>query len=52
MTPTQGGRPNPAPRSHIVAVAALSVAPLLPFLNAAVSLDGPVFVAVARQILV
>ena len=33
-------------------VAALAVVPLLPFLNAAVSIDAPVFLAVARQVLV
>lgn len=32
-------------------VAALSVLPLLPFLDAAVSIDAPVFLAVSRQIL-
>ena len=35
---------------EVSAVAALSVLPLLPFLSAAVSIDAPVFLAVARQI--
>ncbi|HEY5657350.1 MAG TPA: phospholipid carrier-dependent glycosyltransferase, partial [Myxococcota bacterium] len=37
-------------RAERVAVAALAVVPLLPFLSAAVSIDAPVFLAVARQI--
>ncbi|NQZ99742.1 MAG: glycosyltransferase family 39 protein [Myxococcales bacterium] len=43
-------RSAPATRREILAVAALTLLPLLPFLNAAVSFDGPVFIAVARQI--
>ena len=42
--------PPPASRREILAVAALTVLPLLPFLSAAFSIDAPVFVAVARQI--
>lgn len=42
---------GPAPRRECVALAALVVLPQLPFLGAAVSLDGPVFLAVARRIL-
>jgi 4-amino-4-deoxy-L-arabinose transferase-like glycosyltransferase len=38
-------------RREAVWVAALSVAPLLPFLDKALSVDAPVFVAVARRIL-
>jgi 4-amino-4-deoxy-L-arabinose transferase-like glycosyltransferase len=34
-----------------VALAALTLLPLLPFLSAAVSIDAPVFLAVARQII-
>jgi 4-amino-4-deoxy-L-arabinose transferase-like glycosyltransferase len=37
-------------RVERVAVALLAVVPLLPFLSAAVSIDAPVFLAVARQI--
>ena len=40
-----------AARREAWAVAALAVVPVLPFLAKAVSVDGPVFVAVARQIL-
>jgi hypothetical protein len=40
-----------AGRREELAVAALAVVPLLPFLGAAVSLDAPVFLAVARQVL-
>ena len=42
--------PRPS-RRELVAVACVTVAPLLPFLSAAVSLDGPVFFAMARRIL-
>ncbi|MDH3213460.1 MAG: phospholipid carrier-dependent glycosyltransferase [Myxococcales bacterium] len=42
--------PAPASRREIVCVAALALVPLLPFLSAAVSIDAPVFLAVARQI--
>ena len=38
-------------RWEALAVAALATLPLLPFLQTAVSVDGPVFVQVARQIL-
>jgi 4-amino-4-deoxy-L-arabinose transferase-like glycosyltransferase len=38
-------------RREAVWVAALSLAPLLPFLDKALSVDAPVFVAVARRIL-
>jgi 4-amino-4-deoxy-L-arabinose transferase-like glycosyltransferase len=38
-------------RRERLCVAALALLPQLPFLDAAVSLDGPVFVAVAKQIL-
>jgi len=41
-----------APRREALGVAALAVLPLLPFLDKAFSLDAPVFVAVARQIVV
>jgi 4-amino-4-deoxy-L-arabinose transferase-like glycosyltransferase len=37
---------------ELLAVALLAVVPLLPFLDAAVSIDAPVFLAVARQIAV
>jgi 4-amino-4-deoxy-L-arabinose transferase-like glycosyltransferase len=37
-------------RGEWIAVAALAALPLLPFLSAAVSIDAPVFLAVARQI--
>lgn len=39
-----------AQRGEWIAVAALTLAPLLPYLGAAVSIDAPVFLAVARQI--
>lgn len=39
-----------SPRHERVLVALLAVVPLLPFLSAAVSIDAPVFLAVARQI--
>ncbi len=42
---------GPAPPRQIALVAALTLVPLLPFLDTAVSLDGPVFMAVARRIL-
>jgi 4-amino-4-deoxy-L-arabinose transferase-like glycosyltransferase len=42
--------PPPASRREILALAALTVLPLLPFLSAAFSIDAPVFVAVASQI--
>jgi 4-amino-4-deoxy-L-arabinose transferase-like glycosyltransferase len=42
--------PAPASRREILLVAGLAVVPLLPFLTAAVSIDAPVFLAVARQI--
>ncbi len=38
------------PRGEIFALAALTLLPLLPFLPIAISLDAPVFVAVARRI--
>lgn len=41
---------GPASRREIGMLAALAVVPLLPFLSAAVSIDAPVFIAVARQI--
>ena len=41
---------QPATRREIAAVAALTLLPLWPFLTRAVSLDAPVFFAVARQI--
>jgi hypothetical protein len=34
----------------LIAIAALATLPLLPFLSSAISIDAPVFVAVARQI--
>ena len=40
----------PASQREIAVVAALVLVPLLPFLSAAVSIDAPVFLAVARQI--
>lgn len=42
-----------APPSHreVFALAALTLLPLLPFLPSAISIDAPVFVAVARRIL-
>jgi 4-amino-4-deoxy-L-arabinose transferase-like glycosyltransferase len=40
-----------APRREILAVAALALLPLLPFLPSALSIDAPVFVAVARRII-
>jgi len=49
--PFASSPPGPASTREIALVAALSVFPLLPFLGAAVSLDGPVFIAVARRIL-
>jgi 4-amino-4-deoxy-L-arabinose transferase-like glycosyltransferase len=39
-----------SPRREAALVAALAVLPLVPLLDAAVSIDAPVFVAVARQI--
>ncbi len=39
------------PRKQGFALAALTLLPLLPFLPSAISIDAPVFVAVARQIL-
>jgi 4-amino-4-deoxy-L-arabinose transferase-like glycosyltransferase len=39
------------PRKQALALAALTLLPLLPFLPNAISIDAPVFVAVARQIL-
>ena len=41
-----------AQRREALGVAALAVVPLLPFLDKAFSVDAPVFVAVARQIVV
>ena len=41
----------PASQREIAVVAALVLVPLLPFLSAAVSIDAPVFLAVARQII-
>jgi 4-amino-4-deoxy-L-arabinose transferase-like glycosyltransferase len=38
-------------RGEEIGIAALAVLPLLPFLDAAVSIDAPVFLAVTRQIL-
>jgi 4-amino-4-deoxy-L-arabinose transferase-like glycosyltransferase len=43
--------PAVARRREAVALAALTVLPLLPFLPTAISIDAPVFVAVARRIL-
>lgn len=43
--------PAASTRAEVAALAALTLAPLLPFLGGAVSLDAPVFLAVARQIL-
>jgi hypothetical protein len=40
-----------ATRKQALALAALTLLPLLPFLPSAISIDAPVFVAVARQIL-
>ena len=51
MNPALTLAPGPAPRREIIAVAALTIVPLLPFLSAAFSLDAPVFMAVTRQIL-
>jgi 4-amino-4-deoxy-L-arabinose transferase-like glycosyltransferase len=45
MTPALATQPN-----ERLLVALLAVVPLLPFLSAAVSIDAPVFLAVARQI--
>jgi 4-amino-4-deoxy-L-arabinose transferase-like glycosyltransferase len=39
-----------APRREVAILAALTVLPLLPFLPTAISIDAPVFVAVAHQI--
>jgi Dolichyl-phosphate-mannose-protein mannosyltransferase len=44
--------PPSASRYERVGVAALALLPLLPFLGAAVGIDAPVFLAVARRILV
>ncbi len=51
MNPALRIAPGPAPRREIIAVAALTIVPLLPFLSAAFSMDAPVFMAVTRQIL-
>ncbi len=40
-----------SPRREVLLLGVLTLAPLLPFLDAAVSLDAPVFLAVSRQIL-
>ena len=40
-----------SPRREALALAALALLPLLPFLPTAISIDAPVFVAVARRIL-
>ena len=47
----QGLALGPAGLREVAIIAILSVAPLLPFLGTAVSLDGPVFIAVAQRIL-
>ena len=39
------------PRREVAILAALTLLPLLPFLSNGVSIDAPVFVAVARRIL-
>jgi hypothetical protein len=49
--PLEGGAPRPVARARgALWLAALTVLPLLPFLGKAVSIDAPVFVAVANQI--
>lgn len=45
------GRSAFSARWQAAGVAALAVLPLLPFVSGAISIDGPVFVAVSRQIL-
>lgn len=51
MSVSSGGALGAAPQREWLALSALVVLPQLPFLGAAVSLDGPVFFAVARRIL-
>ncbi len=45
-------RAPPSDRAEPLALAALAILPLLPFLGAAASLDAPVFLAISRQILI
>ncbi len=51
MTRSAPSEPAAAPARELALVAALALLPQLPFLGTAVSLDGPVFLAVARRIL-
>ena len=48
---TRAGAEAGLGRAEIAALAALTLLPLLPFLGAAISIDAPVFVAVARRII-